>query len=230
MSPSPRYAALNDSIFAARGEDIHLDIHGVERLSHYASTLAPESACTSVQLHLQVAPQDFATHLERRAGARRPAAGARRELAVLLRPRAVARDPDRAVHAVDRHPAAGAAQPGRAAPGVVRRALDHLDLRPVRGERALLPGAAARGQRRGPGRRARGRPRRRGCRSCACTTARSTAGTARSTTSSTATRTCAWRTACCPPARRSSTSSRTPPSTTAPCGCWPTTSGRSGRR
>jgi len=60
MSPSPRYAALNDSVFAARGEDITLDIHGPERLSAYADTLAPESACTSVQLHLQVSPQDFA--------------------------------------------------------------------------------------------------------------------------------------------------------------------------
>ncbi|HEY6793237.1 MAG TPA: glutamate-cysteine ligase family protein, partial [Kineosporiaceae bacterium] len=60
MSPSARYAALNDSIFTARGEDIHLDIHGVERLTRYATTLAPEAACTSVQLHLQVAPQDFA--------------------------------------------------------------------------------------------------------------------------------------------------------------------------
>jgi gamma-glutamyl:cysteine ligase YbdK (ATP-grasp superfamily) len=61
MSPSTRYAALNDSIFAARGEDLHLDIHGTERLSVYASTLAPESACTSVQLHVQVDPADFAS-------------------------------------------------------------------------------------------------------------------------------------------------------------------------
>lgn len=60
MSPSVRYAALNDSIFAARGEDIQLDIVGVERLATFASTLAPESACTSVQLHLQVDPQVFA--------------------------------------------------------------------------------------------------------------------------------------------------------------------------
>jgi len=60
MSASTRYAALNDSIFAARGEDLHLDIHGVDRLSVDASTLAPESACTSVQLHVQVDPQDFA--------------------------------------------------------------------------------------------------------------------------------------------------------------------------
>ncbi len=61
MSPSARYAALNDSILAARGEDVHLDIHGVERLSTYFQSLAPESACTSVQLHVQVHPQHFAT-------------------------------------------------------------------------------------------------------------------------------------------------------------------------
>ena len=60
MSPSPRYDALNDSILVARGEDIHLDLHGVEHLNRYATNLAPEAACTSVQLHLQVAPQDFA--------------------------------------------------------------------------------------------------------------------------------------------------------------------------
>ena len=60
MSPSARYAALNDSILSARGEDIHLDIHGVERLATFWPNLAPESACTSVQLHVQVDPQDFA--------------------------------------------------------------------------------------------------------------------------------------------------------------------------
>jgi gamma-glutamyl:cysteine ligase YbdK (ATP-grasp superfamily) len=61
MSASTRYTALNDSIFAARGEDLHLDIHGTERLSMFSSTLAPESACTSVQLHVQVDPPDFAS-------------------------------------------------------------------------------------------------------------------------------------------------------------------------
>ncbi len=60
ISPSARYLALNDSIFAARGEDVQLDIQGPERLAVYADTLAPESACTSVQLHVQVAPQHFA--------------------------------------------------------------------------------------------------------------------------------------------------------------------------
>jgi hypothetical protein len=61
ISPSARYAALNEAILAARGENIQLDIQGVDRLSMFASTLAPESACTSAQLHLQVAPLDFAT-------------------------------------------------------------------------------------------------------------------------------------------------------------------------
>src|SRR4029453_5282668 len=60
MTPSTRYQALNDSILAARGEDVALDIHGVERLSTYFQSLAPESACTSVQLHVQVDPQHFA--------------------------------------------------------------------------------------------------------------------------------------------------------------------------
>jgi len=60
MSPSMRYQALNDSIFTARGEDILIDITGADRLSIHAESIAPESACTSMQLHLQVSPADFA--------------------------------------------------------------------------------------------------------------------------------------------------------------------------
>ena len=62
MSESTRYAALNDSIFSARGEDIPINISGPEPLSWQAATIAPESACTSMQLHLQVAPEDFAAN------------------------------------------------------------------------------------------------------------------------------------------------------------------------
>ncbi len=74
MSQNPRYAALQDAIFSARREDLELDISGPvsgpaghsmagpEHLRMYADTIAPESACTSVQLHLQVAPSDFAAH------------------------------------------------------------------------------------------------------------------------------------------------------------------------
>jgi len=60
MSESVRYRALNDSIFGARGEDIVIDISGPERLCLETASIAPESACTSMQLHLQVSPAKFA--------------------------------------------------------------------------------------------------------------------------------------------------------------------------
>ncbi|MGI8590176.1 MAG: glutamate--cysteine ligase [Nakamurella sp.] len=60
ISANPRYQALGDAIFEARREDLELDITGVETLQMFADTIAPESACTSVQLHLQVSPSDFA--------------------------------------------------------------------------------------------------------------------------------------------------------------------------
>ncbi len=64
ISENTRYAALNDSIFSARGEDIYLDITGPtgERVARYWDSIAPESACTSVQLHIQVEPATFADH------------------------------------------------------------------------------------------------------------------------------------------------------------------------
>jgi len=62
LSANPRYALLNEQIFAARGEDLHIAIAGVERLSTYADTIAPEAACTSVQLHHQVDPGSFARY------------------------------------------------------------------------------------------------------------------------------------------------------------------------
>jgi gamma-glutamyl:cysteine ligase YbdK (ATP-grasp superfamily) len=64
ISDNNRYTALNDSIFVARGEDIFLDIEGPsgERVATYCDSIAPESACTSVQLHLQVSPASFAAH------------------------------------------------------------------------------------------------------------------------------------------------------------------------
>ena len=59
LSTNPRYSLLNQQIFAARGEDLRIAIDGVERLSTYADSVAPEAACTSVQFHLQVSPQEF---------------------------------------------------------------------------------------------------------------------------------------------------------------------------
>ncbi|HVL98917.1 MAG TPA: glutamate-cysteine ligase family protein [Egibacteraceae bacterium] len=61
LSANPRYRALNDAILAARGEDILIRIEGDETLETTANSIVFEAACTSVQLHLQVDPADFAT-------------------------------------------------------------------------------------------------------------------------------------------------------------------------
>ena len=159
LSANPRYRLLNEQIFAARGEDLQISITGTERLSTFADTIAPEAACTSVQLHQQVDPERFATvwnAAQAIAGVQLAIGG---ELAVLLRQRAVAGDADRALRAGDRHAARRAQGAGRAPARVVRRALDHVDLRPLRGERHVLPGAAAGVRAGGPGRGARGRRR-----------------------------------------------------------------------
>ncbi|GHE48134.1 hypothetical protein GCM10018785_17230 [Streptomyces longispororuber] len=60
LSDDDRYALLNDQMVAARGEHFALDIEGVERLRCSSASIAPEAACTSVQLHLQVTPGKFA--------------------------------------------------------------------------------------------------------------------------------------------------------------------------
>ncbi|MCX2733212.1 glutamate-cysteine ligase family protein [Saccharopolyspora sp. NFXS83] len=69
LSHNPRYSQLNEQIFTAKGEEMLLDMEGAplgdggpEQLRCYADSIVPESACTSVQLHLQVAPEDFAAH------------------------------------------------------------------------------------------------------------------------------------------------------------------------
>src|SRR5436190_17958285 len=62
FSANPRYQLLNEQIFAARGEDLEISISGVEKLATHADTIAPEAACTSVQLHQQVDPEAFASH------------------------------------------------------------------------------------------------------------------------------------------------------------------------
>jgi gamma-glutamyl:cysteine ligase YbdK (ATP-grasp superfamily) len=59
LSGNPRYALLNEQVLAARGEDLHIAINGVERLQLTADSIVPEAACTSVQFHLQVSPESF---------------------------------------------------------------------------------------------------------------------------------------------------------------------------
>jgi gamma-glutamyl:cysteine ligase YbdK (ATP-grasp superfamily) len=62
LSLNPRYQLLSDQILNARGEDIVLDIAGAERLQVTADSIAPEAACTSTQLHVQVHPESFAAY------------------------------------------------------------------------------------------------------------------------------------------------------------------------
>ena len=60
LSSNERYKVLNEQIFAARGEDMRIEIDGAEQLVTDADSITPEAACTSVQLHLQVSPEAFA--------------------------------------------------------------------------------------------------------------------------------------------------------------------------
>ncbi|MDH6125095.1 glutamate-cysteine ligase family protein [Kitasatospora sp. GP82] len=61
MSHNDRYTLLSDQILAARGEDIALDIEGVEHLAIESVSMVAEAAATSLQLHLQVTPERFAS-------------------------------------------------------------------------------------------------------------------------------------------------------------------------
>ena len=159
ISANPRYRILNEQIIDARGDDVSIDIRGVERLQVTTESILPEAANTSAQLHLQVTPATFATYwnASQAIAGVQVAVGANSPVSV--RSAALGRDPGRAVRAGHRHPAGGAEEPGGTPAGLVRRALDHVDLRPLRGERPLLPRAAADLRCRGPGRGRRGRRR-----------------------------------------------------------------------
>src|SRR6202007_1090153 len=56
------YKGLNRHIVVARGEDMPIAIDGAEHLLTHADSIAPEAACTSVQLHTQVSPDSFANY------------------------------------------------------------------------------------------------------------------------------------------------------------------------
>jgi gamma-glutamyl:cysteine ligase YbdK (ATP-grasp superfamily) len=62
LSANARYRMMNEQIFAARGEDMRIAIDGAEHLLTHADSITPEAACTSVQLHLQVSPDAFASY------------------------------------------------------------------------------------------------------------------------------------------------------------------------
>ncbi len=61
MSNNPRYHLLNDQILEARGEDLTIQIEGQETVQTGANSIMMEAAATSIQLHLQVSPDGFAS-------------------------------------------------------------------------------------------------------------------------------------------------------------------------
>ncbi len=143
LSGNPRYKLLSEQILAARGEDITIAIDGAERLRCTADSIVPEAACTSMQLHVQTSPDQFAAYwnasqamasVQLAVGANSPYLLGKqlwRETRIPLFEQAT----DTRSEELE--------GTGRAAPGLVRGAVDHHGLRPVRGERPLLPGAAA---------------------------------------------------------------------------------------
>jgi len=231
MSAKLRYAALNEAMVTARGEDMYIDIEGTsgERLAMYADSIVPESACTSVQLHLQVAPQEFAAYwngaqalsgLQLAVGANSPYFCGKQlwhETRIEL-----------FNQATDTRPIELKNQGVRPRVFFGERWITSVfDLfeENVRYFPALLPEISDEdpvatldaGQ----------APR---LSELSSTTGRSTAGTVRSMTSPTGGHTFGWRTASCRPGPRSSTPWPTRPSTTACCAGSPKRTARSGPR
>ena len=70
LSGEDRYTVLNEQLMSLRGEPIRLDIAGDDPSGRHSvapdhlfadfDSIAPEAACTSMQLHLQVHPDAFA--------------------------------------------------------------------------------------------------------------------------------------------------------------------------
>lgn len=61
MTPENRYRGLNNAIMQSRGELVHIDLSNQEEYRHEFEDIAPESTCTSMQLHLQIPPNRFAS-------------------------------------------------------------------------------------------------------------------------------------------------------------------------
>jgi gamma-glutamyl:cysteine ligase YbdK (ATP-grasp superfamily) len=62
LSPNPRFKLLNDQMLAARGEEMRISIDGQDRVLAYLDSIMAEAACTSLQCHLQVTPETFASY------------------------------------------------------------------------------------------------------------------------------------------------------------------------
>lgn len=62
LSDNERYRALDEQLRTRRGRPFEIDIAGADHLTWQVDTITPEAACTSHQVHLQVAPKEFAAY------------------------------------------------------------------------------------------------------------------------------------------------------------------------
>ncbi len=62
LSANPRFRLLNDQMLAARGEEMRICIDGQDRVLTYLDSIMAEAACTSLQCHIQVSPDTFASY------------------------------------------------------------------------------------------------------------------------------------------------------------------------
>ncbi|MFW6198187.1 MAG: glutamate-cysteine ligase family protein [Acidobacteriota bacterium] len=60
LTPRNRYRLLNEAMQAARGRSWTLHLKGIDELHSRHDSVMLESCCTSFQVHLQVAPEEFA--------------------------------------------------------------------------------------------------------------------------------------------------------------------------
>ncbi len=161
ISFNPRYRLLNDQILAARGEEMRILIEGQDRLLTYVDSILAEAACTSLQCHLQVSPETFASYWN----AAQAIAGIQVALAAnspYLFGQELWRETRITLfeQATDTRPEELREQ-GVRPTGLVRGPVDHLGVRPVRREPAVLPRAASAQRGRGSGRGAGARRARR---------------------------------------------------------------------
>jgi len=59
ITPDPRYEALTRELRERRGEKFHIRLDGHESLSAKTDSVAPEGACTSLQIHYRAHPERF---------------------------------------------------------------------------------------------------------------------------------------------------------------------------
>src|SRR5262249_53920952 len=84
LTPSPRYQALNRAVTQLRGGEFAIDIRGPDHLQLAHDNVMLEGCNTSFQIHLQVAPDEFAAYYNAAQAAAAPVLAAAVNAPLLL--------------------------------------------------------------------------------------------------------------------------------------------------